>query len=249
MGTKLQNSGTRKTTIEIAEIPVAVFRKNVKNLNIRVYPPDGTVRVSAPLQMADHAVRAAIAARLPWIRQKRHNFARQVQAPVPEAVTGEVHYFQGRALRLKLVERPGRSRTCLADAATLELQVPPQTHAARRLRILENWYRKQLRQQIPDLVQKWEPIIGVRVAEARIRRMKTRWGSCNIEKKRIWLNLELIKKPASCLEYVVVHEMTHLLEQNHTKRFYALMDRFLPDWRPGRDELDQWPMARTGQSD
>ncbi|MBS0014121.1 MAG: M48 family metallopeptidase [Desulfobacterales bacterium] len=239
MGSEYQNSGTRKTTIAIAEIPVEVFRKNVKNLNIRVYPPDGKVRVSAPLQMADHAVRTAIAARLPWIRQKQHHFAKQVQGPVPEALTGEIHYFQGRALHLKLVERPGRSRACLADTDTLELQVPPQTHAARRLRILENWYRRQLRQQIPDFVQKWEPIIGVRVAEVRIRRMKTRWGSCNIDKKRIWLNLELIKKPAFCLEYVVVHEMTHLLERNHTKRFYGLMDRFLPNWRPGRDELDR----------
>jgi predicted metal-dependent hydrolase len=126
---------------------------------------------------------------------------------------------------------------------TLELRVRPGSDRDKRDAVLQNWYRTQLKAQLPALVDKWEPIVGVRVADTRIKRMKTRWGSCRVESRRIWLNLELAKKPVACLEYILVHEMIHLLERHHTDRFRELMDRFMPNWRIYRDELNRAPLA------
>jgi len=158
-------------------------------------------------------------------------------------VTGESHYYRGRRYRLNVIEKPGRAQIRLINNTMMELQVPPGKDTSGRWRVLDQWYRQRLREQLPDLLQQWEPIIGVQVPECRIRRMKTRWGSCNIEAGRIWLNLELVKKPAICLEYILVHEMVHFLERQHTERFRDLMDQFLPDWRLRRDELNQAPLA------
>ncbi|MFP4159999.1 MAG: M48 family metallopeptidase [Desulfobacterales bacterium] len=229
--------------LEVGDIPVEVHRKNIKNLHLGVYPPDGKVRVSAPFRMDDEAIRMAIVSRLPWIRRKQHGFVSQARETAREMITGESHYFQGRRYRLNVIERPGRSRVRIVNSRTIELQIPPQTDTAGRWRVMERWYRRQMKELFPALLSEWEPIIGVHVAECRIKRMKTRWGSCNIDAKRIWLNLEMIKKPFTSLEYVLVHEMVHMLERNHTERFRELMDQFMPDWRLRRDELNQAPLG------
>ncbi len=229
--------------IEVRGLTVEVVRKDIKNLHLAVYPPLGRVRVAVPKRLNDEAVRLAVIGRLGWIRRQQASLIEQERQSRREMVTGESHYFRGRRLRLRVIERDGRPRVALAGNTTLELQVPPGADRAQREAILVGWYREQLRRLIPGLIAKWEPVIGVRVADWRIRRMRTRWGSCSAEAGRIWLNLELIKKSPACLEYIVIHEMVHLLERHHNERFSCLMDRWLPGWRMRRDELNRAPLG------
>jgi predicted metal-dependent hydrolase len=231
--------------ITAGDLVVDVVRKEIKNLHLAVYPPDGRVRVAAPLLVDDEAVRLAVIARLPWIRRQQGKFAQQERQSAREVVSGESHYFQGRRYLLNVVYRDGVPAVAVRNNTTLDLFVRPGSDTAQRGRVLLTWYRRQLQQLIPPLVAKWEAIIGVQVAEWRVKQMKTRWGTCNPDARRIWLNLELIKKPASCLEYIVVHEMVHLLERRHNDRFVALMDRFMPQWRLLRDELNQAPLGHA----
>ncbi|MCG5531465.1 M48 family metallopeptidase [Halorhodospira halochloris] len=229
--------------IEVSGIPVEIRRKAIKNLHVGVYPPDGKVRVAAPPHLDDEAVRLAIVSRLGWIRRQQQGFARQARESAREMVTGESHYFGGRRYRLDVVERPGNPRVRVVNNSTLELQVRPGADRAARQHTLDRWYRRQLKARIPELLAAWEPVVGVGVSDCRIKRMKTRWGSCNIEARRVWLNLELAKKSPRCLEYILVHEMVHLLERHHTERFRALMDQCMPDWRLRKDELNETPLA------
>ncbi|MGC9456712.1 MAG: M48 family metallopeptidase [Halothiobacillaceae bacterium] len=234
---------TERSHIEVSGIPVEIRRKAIKNLHVGVYPPDGKVRVAAPSHLDDDAVRLAIVSRLGWIRRQQQGFVRQARQSAREMVTGESHYFAGRRYRLSVVEQPGNPRVRVVNNTTLELQVRPGADRAARQQTLDGWYRRQLKARIPELLAAWEPVVGVTVSDCRIRRMKTRWGSCNIGAGRIWLNLELAKKSPRCLEYILVHEMVHLLERHHTERFRALMDQCLPDWRLRKDELNETPLA------
>ncbi len=229
--------------IDIGGIPVEVVRKDIKNLHVGVYPPGGRVRVAAPLRLDDEAVRLAVISRIGWIRRKRSEFEQQDRQSQREFVTGESHYFKGRRYRLKVIERDGRPAVHLLNNTTLGLRIRPGDDRDAREAILHRWYRRQLRDQLPPLLVKWECKIDVKVAEVRIKKMKTRWGSCNVEDRRIWINLELAKKPAMCLEYILVHEMVHLLERNHSDRFRDLMDAFMPQWRLHRDMLNRAPLA------
>ena len=229
--------------IDIRGIPVEVVRKGIKNLHIGVYPPSGRVRVAAPLWLDDDAVRLAVISRLGWIHRKRAEFVQQDRQSQREFVTGESHYFRGRRYRLDVIEYDGPPAVRLLSNTKMALRVRPGTDRDAKEAVLERWYRCQLRDQLPGLCVKWEQKVGVTVDEVRIKKMKTLWGSCNIEAKRIWLNLELIKKPTSCLELVLVHEMVHLIERRHNERFRKLMDRFMPQWRVHRDELNQQPLA------
>ena len=233
----------RSHRIDIRGIPVEVVRKDIKNLHLGVYPPSGRVRVAAPLWIDDDAVRLAVISRLGWIRRKRTEFAQQDRQSQREFATGESHYFRGRRYRLDVIEQDCPSAVRLLNNAKMALRVRPGTDRDAREAILEQWYRRQLRAQLPELCVKWARKVGVTVNEVRIKKMKTLWGSCNIEAKRIWLNLELAKKPTLCLEYVLVHEMVHLIEHQHNERFQKLMDRFMPQWRIHRDELNQHPLA------
>jgi hypothetical protein len=235
--------------LEISGVSVEVFRKDIKNLHLGVYPPHGRVRVAAPLRMDDDAIRLAVISRLGWIRRQQAQFAQQERQSAREMVTGESHYVQGRRYRLDVREHHAPPSVRIANTTTLELRVRPGTDRQKREAILSQWYRQQLRDQIPDLIARWEPIIGVEIAEWGIKKMKTRWGTCNIAARRIWLNLELAKKPVSCLEYIVVHEMVHLLERHHNDRFSAYMDRFLPQWRVARDMLNAAPLAAEDWDD
>ena len=160
-------------------------------------------------------------------------------------MSGESHYFEGRRYRLDVLEHDGRQGVCLPNRTTMELRVRPGTGREKREEILERWYRERLRGRVPALLEKWEPKLGVQASEVRIKKMKTRWGTCNSEAGRIWLNLELAKKPLPCTEYIVVHELAHLVERNHDVRFRNLMDRSLPQWNLYRDQLNQAPLAHA----
>lgn len=230
-------------TIKVRELPVEIVRKDIKNLHVGVYPPNGRVRVAAPLRLDDEAVRLAVISRLGWIRRQQRTFQQQDRQSEREMVTGESHFFQGRRYRLDVIQHDGRPSVVLPNNTTMELRVRPGTNRERREAILQRWYRQRLREQLPELLRRWEPRVGATVAETRIKRMKTRWGTCNREARRIWLNLELAKKPSSCLEYILVHEMIHFLERHHNDHFRTLMDELMPQWRLHREELNRAPLA------
>jgi predicted metal-dependent hydrolase len=234
---------TERRAVQIAGLTVEVVRKEIKHLHVGVYPPAGRVRVAAPLRLDTEAVRLAVLSRLAWIRSKQKEFAGQDRQSRRENVTGESHYFQGRRYLLAVTIGDGAPEVRLVGNARLELRVPPGFDQAQRDTVLQRWYRRQLSALLPPLLAKWEPRIGKPVSEVRIRKMKTRWGSCNASAGRIWLNLELIKKPVGCLEYVLVHELVHLHERHHNRHFLEWMDRLLPQWRAHRDELNRAPLA------
>ena len=231
--------------IEVAGIPIEVVRKDIKNLHVGVYPPIGRVRVAAPLRFDDDALRMAVISRLPWIRRQQAEYRHQDRQSQREFVSGESHYFEGRRYRLDVLEHDGPPAVRLPNRVTMELRVRPGTGREKREEILERWYRQQLRARVPALLEKWEPKLGAQACEVRIKKMKTRWGTCNSEVGRIWLNLELAKKPPVCTEYIVVHELVHLVERSHNGRFRNLMDRALPQWSLHRDQLNQAPLAHA----
>lgn len=236
---------TANAYLTIRGIDIDVIYKDIKNLHIGVYPPLGRVRVAAPTRLDDDAVRLAVIQRLPWIKRQRDKLRSAERQSEREMVTGESHYVRGVRRRLKVVERPGRAHFEI-DGERLVLYVPADTSAEKRRAYLDKWYRDQLRQDIPELIAKWEQALDVTVPKWTIRRMKTKWGSCNRETRHIWFNAELAKKHPDCLEYIVVHEMTHYFERNHGERFTSLMDQHLPDWRTRRDQLNAAPLGAEG---
>jgi len=232
-----------KHHITVNGLPIFIVRKAIKNLHLGVYPPHGRVRVAAPLGVSNDAVRLAVIGKLGWIKRQQARFEAQPRQSEREMVSGESHYFLGRRYRLRVVEHNGAGQVVVRNKAAIELHVRPQTDAKRREQVLQRWYRQQLKALIPPLLEKWQPVMGVRVAQWGVKKMKTKWGSCNQEARRIWLNLELAKKSVQCLEYLAVHEMVHLLERHHNDRFHALMDQFVPQWRSRREELKRTPLG------
>ncbi len=228
--------------IVVQHLTVEVVRKSIKNLHLGVYPPEGRVRVAAPLAVSDEAVRRAVIGKLGWIKRKQANFRAQSRQGKREMIDGESHYFKGHRYRLRIVESTACPKVIL-NKSRLELHVRREATTEERERVLERWYRARLKEQIPSLLDKWQPIIGVQADAWGVRRMKTKWGTCNVEARRIWLNLELVKKSELCLEYLLVHELVHLHERTHSDRFGALMDQFLPHWGLYRAELNQSPLS------
>ncbi|MBI5251778.1 MAG: M48 family metallopeptidase [Desulfomonile tiedjei] len=230
---------TESHQIRVSGLVVEVVRKKIKNLHLGVYPPGGRVRVAVPLHLSDEAVRLAIITRLAWIKRQKAKFGGQERQSEREFVSGESHYFQGRRYRLNMVYQKGRARVVLRNKSAIDLYVREGSDTSQRERVFLKWCREQLKSMIPPLIEKWESIIDVKVADWGVKQMKTKWGTCTIKARRIWLNLELVKKPLQCLEYVIVHEMVHLLERHHNDRFAALMDNFMPQWRLHREELNR----------
>lgn len=239
---------TEQSQIVVSNLLVNVVRKDIKNLHLAVYPPDGAVRIAVPHRVADDDVRLAVVSRLGWIRRQRAAFKRQARQSRRDMVTGESHYVEGRRYRILVEEQDARPGVRVKNSTTLELRVRPGADRDQRERVLDQWLRTRLREQIPALIAKWEPVLEVTVGDWGIRKMRTRWGSCNVDARRIWLNLELAKKPSECLEYVLVHEMVHLLERHHDDRFKEYMDRFLPRWRIHRDTLNRMPLRHEDWS-
>jgi len=228
--------------ITVHGLVVEVVRKNIKHLHLAVYPPNGRVHVAAPLRVNDEAVRLAVISKLGWIKRQQAKFEGQERQSAREYVSGESHYFQGRRYRLNVIYHDGPPQVSIRNNTRLDLIARPGSDTWQRERVLLAWYRQQLKLLIPPFIAKWEAILGVTVAEWGVKQMKTKWGTCNIQARRIWLNLELIKKPKLCLEYVVVHELVHLLERKHNDRFAALMDQAMPQWRLHREELNHFPL-------
>lgn len=226
----------RSYILDVHGISIAVEHKRVKNINLAIYPPDGRVRVSAPVRCSRAEILAMIENRLGWIVAKQA--ALKAAVPVVESclAAGEVISCFGRKHILHLQEKHAPP-VVRCDGDRIIMQVRPGASHVERQKILENWLRRQLAQVMPGLVAKWAPVVGVDVREWRIRKMKTRWGTCNITDRRIWLNLELARLDPVFLEYVLVHEMVHLLERSHNRRYWGLMERFYPEWRQVRSRL------------
>ncbi|MCR9454035.1 M48 family metallopeptidase [Vibrio alginolyticus] len=229
--------------VEIAGISVQLNRKSIKNLHLSVLPPNGRVRLSVPHNTNEQAIRLAIINKLSWIKQQQADFAAQPRQSSREMVSGESHYLWGKRYRLDVVETSGKHRVTIRGNSKLELAVSKKTSVDNRLKLLNAFYRQHMQESLSKLLPYWEDRLGVTSNSIGIKKMKTKWGSCNIQAKRLWLNLELAKKPPECLEYILVHELVHLLERHHNERFRALMDKNMPDWRERRSLLNSLPLA------
>ena len=229
--------------LRVGGLPIEVVRKSIKNLHVGVYPPEGRIRVAAPNAMTKDAVRLAVVDKLAWIKRQRASFKAQPRQTARKYVTGETHYFFGKRYRLRVLEHDASNQITLLNDSTMELATRPDSTIEQREKTFQNWHRAELKLQAKPLIEKWKPIVSVDLSDWGVKRMKTKWGSCSIEARRIWLNLELAKKPIECLEYIVVHELNHLLVRHHNDQFIANMDRFLPNWRTTRDLLNSTPLA------
>ncbi|MDR9415459.1 MAG: SprT family zinc-dependent metalloprotease [Gracilimonas sp.] len=209
----------------------------MKNLNLRVYPPKQKIQVSAPRSVPDSIIEDFLRAKLPWIREQLSKTEKFTVAKDPAFIDGEKHSIWGKEYQLKIVEEHKSPKVILKDNM-VKMHVRPGSDNQKKAKVLKEWYRAELKKEIPKLIKKWEPIMNVSVTEFGVKDMKTRWGTCNIRAQRIWLNLQLAKKRPELLEYVVVHEMTHLHERLHNKRFYGLMKKFLPNWKSLKNELN-----------
>jgi len=228
--------------IELGDIAVEVVFKDIKNIHLSVYPPDGKVRIAAPARMSLDTLRVFAVSKLAWIKQRQRKLREQERETPRELLDRESHYLWGRRYLLKVVEEDA-APAVLLKPRTMILRVRPGTGEEKRQEILASWYRQQIKEAAAELIPKWEAILGVRVERVFVQRMKTRWGGCNTASASIRLNTELAKKPKECLEYIVVHELAHLLERRHNERFVELLDAKMPQWRQYRDLLNGLPLA------
>lgn len=224
--------------IVVNNIVIDVVRKDIKNLHLSVYPPSGRVRIATPTKVDDEAVRLFAISKMSWIKKNQAKYVTQQRQPVRKYVSGESHYFRGQRYLLNVIINTGYPKIVIRNKKFIDLYVKADYTQDQRENVMTNWYRKNLKEQIPALIEKWQKIIGVEGVQWEVKKMKTKWGTCSREAKRIWLNLELAKKPEHCLEYIIVHEMVHFLERNHTERFVAYMDKFMPQWSSIKDELN-----------
>jgi len=226
--------------ITIGNIDIDLIRKNIKNIHLSVYPPDGRVRLAVPERMNDEAVRLFATSKLAWITKQRKKFSEQDRQTAREFVSGESHYYFGTRYLLNVVETTGKQHIELRGNKYIDLYVRPESTVEKREKIMYDWYRQSLKKIIPAYIKKWEEIMRVTVNDWGVKLMKTKWGTCNVKDKRIWINLELAKKNPRCLEYIIVHEMVHLLERHHNEKYKAYMDKFLPNWKSIKDELNSF---------
>lgn len=229
------------STLNLGGIEVDVVFKDIKNVHLSVYPPMGRVRISAPSRMSLETIRVYAISKLGWIKQQQKKLREQERETPREYLARESHYLWGKRYLLKVLEEAAKPSVELQHSKIL-LKVRPETDVAAREVVVAQWYRDQMKAAVPALLAKWEPELGVKVERFFVQRMKTRWGSCNLEARTIRLNSELAKKLPECLEYIVVHELVHLLEPTHNDRFKALMDQYLPHWRQYRDMLNKSPL-------
>ena len=228
-------------TIHLDEIVIEIRYKKIKNISIDVYPPRGVVRLSAPNSVDKETLRVFAASKLEWIRKQQRKLREQQRESRREYMDRESHYYMGKRYLLKVQEQKGVQGVDLRHR-TMILKVHPGASIERRRTVLENWQRREMKGLLPVLLEKWEPNIGVTVDEVRIRHMRTLWGSCTPGRRAIRLNLDIIRKPPICLEYVLVHEMIHILEPSHNQNFVRLMTLHMPQWRSYRDELNRLPI-------
>lgn len=230
--------------IELGNIKIDVELKNIKNIHLSVYPPNGKVRISAPDRMALDTIRVFAISKLQWIKKQQEAFKNQERETPREYLTKESHYFKAKRYLLKVIEHNAKPKVILKHSE-IELYIRPNSTIEKRKQILDEWYRAELKKIVPKMIEKWEKKIGVKSNEFGIKKMKTKWGTCNTKAKRIWLNLEIAKKPFECLEYIIVHELVHLLERKHNEKFVKYMNEFMPKWRFYREELNRLPFSHV----
>lgn len=223
--------------IKLGDISLDVVRKNIKNVHLSVYPPTGRVRIAAPLRMNLDTIRVFAISKLSWIKKHRNKFRNQKRETPREYLSRESHYFLGKRHLLRVIEHDAPPKVAIKHE-TMEMYIRPNTRLEKRREILEEWYRQQLKEIVPGMISQYEKLMKVSVSEFGIKKMKTKWGTCSIGAKRIWLNLELAKKQRHYIQYIIAHEMTHLLERRHNERFIANLDKFVPQWRSCKEELN-----------
>ncbi len=233
---------TLKEELKIGDLPILITkRKNQKNLYIRINPPEGDVTISSPLGLSSEDIRLYVLKRLPDINKVRDKMIAQERQSKREYVSGESHYLWGKPYRLQVIYE-GKRHTIEKTPTKIIMTVPEGTSLQTREKYFNEWYRKELKSVLDSVAVQCETKTGIYPKEYRIKNMRTRWGTCNIDKRRIWINLQLAKKPPECLEYVVIHELVHLIEKNHTNRFYELVEEFCPTWKEARRILDTMPL-------
>ena len=230
--------------LRLGEIAVEVVLKDIKNIHLSVYPPAGKVRISAPSRMTLDTIRVFAISKLGWIKQQQEKLRGQERETRREYLDRESHFVWGKRYLLKVIECDEAPSVESKDNGML-LRMRRGTPDNKKQAVMEAWYRKQIRNAVPSLIAKWEPVIGVKVEKFFVRRMKTKWGSCNAASKSIRLNTDLAKKPLQCLEYIVVHEMAHLFVRRHNSKFVNLMDKCLPNWKLLRQTLNSGPLAHV----
>lgn len=228
----------------LGEISIEVELKDIKNIHLSVYPPKGRVRIAAPSRMNLDTIRIYAISKLSWIKKQQKKFQAQIREAPREYLTKEGHYYLGSRYLLKVIEHDAPPLVSIKHK-TIQLFVRPDTDMQKKHAIMDEWYRSQLKEIVPPLIAKWEKVMGVSLNEFGIKKMKTKWGTCNKDAKRIWLNLELAKKPFHCIEYIIVHELVHLLERNHNDKFIAYMNHYLPEWKHLKNELNKLPVSHV----
>ncbi len=226
----------------LGDIKIELQQKDIKNVHLSILPPHGKVRIAAPLHLSENTIRLYAISKLAWIKKQQKKIISQARESKREFINKETHYFQGRKYLFRVIEEDKPAKVVL-HKNHIDLHVRPNTNTEKRQLILNQWYRNELREVASDLIKKWEKVIPVKVRDFGIRRMKTKWGTCNIEARRIWLNLELAKKPLASLEYIIAHEMVHLIERHHNDKFFSYMKKFIPQWKHRVDELNTLPLS------
>jgi predicted metal-dependent hydrolase len=227
---------TMTKIFKLDTIPIKVEYKKVQTIRMTVYPPDGRVCISAPLDTTQESIRQFAASKLQWIKKHRERIRRNVKAK-NQLKNDEIHFVWGKPYNLELIVKKGYSKIVLQDE-TMKFYVPLGAAKEKKQKILDKWYHHILQETAPPIVEKWESVIGVDIAGIYYRKMKSHWGSCNYQRQTIRLNTELAKKPIECLEYVIVHELIHIIEQAHNQAFYRLMNAYIPNWKIIRKKMN-----------
>ena len=223
--------------IVISNIPVEVIRKNIKNMHLSVLPPDGRVRVSAPTQLTDEAITMFVRTKLGWIKKQQEKFQQQPRQSERQYVSGETLYVWGKQYFLQ-VEYSYKGNAFTLSGDTAILTVRQESSPKQRESFVNEWYRNRLKQEVAKYLPKWEKTTGLYCSSWQSKYMTTKWGTCNPTSKKIWLNLQLAKKPIECLEYVILHELAHLKVHNHGPEFTAILDQYMPYWREHKRRLN-----------
>jgi predicted metal-dependent hydrolase len=234
---------TKGSRMKVLNLEIHTVKKDIKNMHLGVYPPYGRVRVAAPIKTTDETIKLLVISKMAWIKKQQAKFDRQERQTKREYVSGESHFFMGNRHLLNVVHANSAPKIEIKRKARIDMYINPQATLKKREELMDSFYRSELKKQIPILIRKWEKKTGVHVKEFKIRKMKTKWGTCNPKCRRVWFNLELAKKPLRCIEFVLVHEMAHLIEKNHTEEFKFLMKSFMKQWDQYKEELNNSPLG------
>lgn len=225
--------------VNVGDLEVEVIKKNIKNIHLGVYPPIGRVRLSAPLSSDNEKIRLFIVSKIPWIRKNQRKFKNKERQSPRLYINRESHYFEGQRYLLKLNVDPENKNSVVLKKTIMQLQLKAEYDTQKRKEIIESWLRAKLRSRLIPFIEKWENQLGVKAKECKIKKMKTKWGSCNQEAKRIWFNLELSKVDDYGLDYVVMHELAHLKIRNHGKQFIQILNKNMSDWEQRKAQLNE----------